>query len=217
MPLSDEDKELLDDPKDYCCPISLELMENPTSLSDDFTYENVTAQNLLANPNTKSPKNPNVTLDSNVHRPNKTLKSIIETYRDEKIKKINIRIISTLKKIDDEPWAGKAEILQTIPQFLEKMSELRPDSAHVKDLSLNHLTACLVIFEGETKNALQFEEDVQITSRLFEIRSLSNQTFDKDDEKRLKLLYSRFIFIHHAIDEAILKKDDGRKEQLKKD
>ena len=68
-------------PIDLCCPISLEIMEDPVICSDGHTYDRKSILLLFKKNNPKSPKTRKI-LDKNILITNYNIKSIIENYKE---------------------------------------------------------------------------------------------------------------------------------------
>ena len=75
------------DPDDYCCPVSLVLMQDPVVAADGITYDRSTIQGWFDNcvQNNKPATSPNTgaILPHTYLIPNNALKNLIDTYRKQ--------------------------------------------------------------------------------------------------------------------------------------
>jgi hypothetical protein len=80
----DSREDLLNDmPKDFICPITLKLMEDPVLASDGHSYERTAIERWLR-ANNRSPKT-NTYMSSNTVYPNHALKALIEEFVERKL------------------------------------------------------------------------------------------------------------------------------------
>eukprot|EP00435_Cladocopium_sp_Y103_P058783 s1114_g20.t1 len=155
-----EVKELLTDPVELCCPISLQLMEDPVIAEDGYTYERSCIQRSLEvkreSPMTNQP------IQSLALIPNRDKKSAVVVYREAVVKKgisIKHNLLSSTSIDEALKLLDKAELF---------VRPLLPDtSARRKLVALLMIRVKLL---GSSRDAIILE----ITVLLFEIEG-SNQ------------------------------------------
>lgn len=155
-----EVKELLTDPVDLCCPISLQLMEEPVIAEDGYTYERSSIQHSLEvkqeSPLTKQP------IQSLALFPNRDKKSAVVVYKEavvQRVISIKHRLLSSTSNDEALKLLEKAEVF---------VRPLLPDTSARRTLVALLLVRVKLL--GSSRDAIIFE----ITVLLIEIKD-SNQ------------------------------------------
>ena len=99
-------KRLMEDPTEFCCPVSHELMEDPVVAGDGFTYERSCIEDWLKE-RRKSPMT-GATIKTSVLNPNQDKKSAIIAFKEETVAEI-LRVAPQLTGSDAANVLNRAE------------------------------------------------------------------------------------------------------------
>jgi len=128
-------------PREFICPVTFEIMEDPVICSDGYTYERKVILNL---PNSISPLT-RQQIDKNNLIPNRNLKDAIERYKSSSDSSKKLSNISKLEKFELEQKIKKQEMEDKIKkELLEKQKRdneefLRKQKEKEKDIQLKRI------------------------------------------------------------------------------
>lgn len=130
-------------PREFICPVTFEIMEDPVICSDGYTYERKVILNL---PNSISPLT-RQQIDKNNLIPNRNLKDAIERYKSSSDSSLSKKLsnISKLEKFELEQKIKKQEMEDKIKkELLEKQKRdneefLRKQKEKEKDIQLKRI------------------------------------------------------------------------------
>jgi len=175
-------------PREFICPVTFEIMEDPVICSDGYTYERKVILNL---PNSISPLT-RQQIDKNNLIPNRNLKDAIERYKSLSDSSLSKKLsnISKLEKFELEQKIKKQEMEDKIKkELLEKQKRdneefLRKQKEKEKDIQLKRI---LEMFNAQN-TALFNYGDFSVYN--FSMNQFRNMSYDYTDKGKKKYIFT---------------------------
>jgi len=175
-------------PREFICPVTFEIMEDPVICSDGYTYERKVILNL---PNSISPLT-RQQIDKNNLIPNRNLKDAIERYKSSSDSSLSKKLsnISKLEKFELEQKIKKQEMEDKIKkELLEKQKRdneefLRKQKEKEKDIQLKRI---LEMFNAQN-TALFNYGDFSVYN--FSMNQFRNMSYDYTDKGKKKYIFT---------------------------
>lgn len=131
----------------FYCPISLDIMDDPVETSSGMTFERSAIEKWFAEGNNHCPLTM-LPLDTSILRPNKTLRQLIQEWKERN----TIITIATIKSKLETDEEEEEQVLQT----LEKLQDLCLErEMHRKWLKMENYDALLVGLLGSKNREIR--------------------------------------------------------------